>query len=256
MALLRDQFQPSATALTLEQRANRQAATYWKVRVTATIDRLEREARRMLQLENDLSEFAETYYATVGEVVERLAQIEFRIATDATSVDDSLSLHEVRAQRDTANARRNELKQRYRTLAKEIHPDRAMVVENTGSQAHAMHVLNAAYQQGDMAALLKLEAQIMLERLKTQPLDDSNDFEKAVRDIERAADTYASGYRNLLSSPLNELMLRAMSARLAGRDWMQAVVQKVERKIQEKERFAALEHIAQIGAWRHSVNAA
>lgn len=60
----------------------------------------------------------------------------------------------------------------------------------------------------------------------------------------------------MLGSPLNELMLRAMSARLAGWDWMEAVVKKLEQAIAAHERAVIEASIAQIGAWREdTVNA-
>ena len=80
--------------------------------------------------------------------------------------------------------------------------------------------------------------------------------EHALRELEQATHTYADGYRTLLNSPLNELMLRAMSARLAGWDWMDAVVRKVERTIEEKQRAAVMANIAEIGAWREGAQPA
>ena len=237
----------------LEQRADAQAAHYWRVRTTTTLDRLEREARRMFQLESELSHFAREYYAAVGEAVERLAHLE-RLAAPTGDSDVPHAMPAVLAQRDAHSTRQGELKARYRSLAKEIHPDRAMAVEGQGPQANNMHTLNAAYQHGDLAALLKLEAKMLLDQMSTNGV--SAEFEMALREVERAADTYAEGYRTMLGSPLNELMLRAMSARLAGWDWVQAVVRKVERAIEEKERAVIVEGIAQIGAWRESAHAA
>lgn len=235
----------------LEQRAARQIATYWRVRVNTTLEKLEREARRMFQLEEDLSNFAKHYYEAVGEVAEKLAQVENKLATEVPSAE-VVSIPAVIAQRDVGEARRHELKSRYRSLAKEIHPDRAMVTNASGAQAHAMQTLNAAYQHNDLASLLRLEAQMLLSPLAESDSAQTFDLEVALRDVERAAETYANGYRQLLNSPLNELMLRAMQARLAGWDWMQAVVKKVERTIEEKEREAVLASIAEIGAWREA----
>ena len=243
----------------LEQRADRQAAHYWRVRITTTLDRLEREARRMFHLESELSHFAREYYAAVGEAVERLAYLEQLTAPAGVDSDVPHAMPAVLAQRDAHSTRQAELKARYRSLAKEIHPDRAMVVEGAGYAANNMHTLNAAYQHGDLAALLKLEAQMLLDQMTAADGTISAEFERALREVERAADTYAEGYRSMLGSPLNELMLRAMSARLAGWDWVQAVVRKVERAIEEKERAVIEEGIAQIGAWRstaHGVDAA
>lgn len=238
----------------LEQRADAQAAHYWRVRTTTTLDRLEREARRMFHLESELSHFARDYYAAVGEAVERLAYLE-QFAAHTLDSEVPHAMPAVLAQRDAHSTRQVELKARYRSLAKEIHPDRAMAVEGQGPQANNMHTLNAAYQHGDLAALLKLEAQMLLEQAGSDGVI-TMEFEKSLREVERAADTYAEGYRTMLGSPLNELMLRAMSARLAGWDWVQAVVRKVERAIEEKERAAIVEGIAQIGAWRETAHTA
>jgi hypothetical protein len=238
----------------LEQRADAQASHYWRVRTTTTLDRLEREARRMFQIESELSHFAREYYAAVGEAVERLAYLEQMTAPTGNESNVPHAMPAVMAQRDAHSTRQAELKTRYRSLAKEIHPDRQMAVEGAGQQANNMHTLNAAYQHGDLAALLKLEAKMLLDQMSAEGI--SAEFEMALREVERAADTYAEGYRTMLGSPLNELMLRAMSARLAGWDWVQAVVRKVERAIEDKERAAIIEGIAQIGAWRENAHAA
>ena len=227
---------------------------YWQVQMRSVLERLEREARRMLQLEAELSHFSQEYYEAVGKAAERLARMEVELSSAAAPPHDIVqTMPTVIASRDAREARRVELKMRYRTLAKEIHPDRAMIVENSGSNADAMQALNAAYQQGDLAAVLRIEAQMLLAELLEDPASSPNTREAALRDLEKAANTYAEAYRALLNSPLNELMLRAMSARLAGWDWMDAVVKKVERAIEHKERALIEAGIAQIGAWRESV---
>lgn len=233
-------------------------ANYWQGRIDAVLAQLGYEARRVFQLEQDLSDFSQQYYARVGGVAERLAQIEQKMATalaenHAAPIQNITAPH-IETHYNAAAARREELKTRYRGLAKEIHPDRAMVVEGNGARARHMHSLNAAYRQQDLAALLVLEAQILL--LGMLEAGDMAALERGIYEVERAAETYADSYRTLLHSPLNELMLRAMSARLAGWDWMEAVVQKVERSIEEKERAVVRASIAQISAWREALKAA
>lgn len=242
--------QTNAAYSALERRADRQVATYWRVRINATLDQLEREARRMFQLEQELSSFAQAYYDAVGAAAERLADLEQGATAHSEVGAHVVAMPAALAQRDAKSARLSEIKMRYRSLAKEIHPDRAMVVESTGTTASTMHTLNAAYQHGDLAVLLKLEAQMALARIDDDGATASLELEGALREIERAANTYAEGYRAMLGSPLNELMLRAMSARLAGWDWIQAVVKKLERAIEAHERAAIEAGIAQIGAWR------
>lgn len=226
-------------------------APYWQARIDATLDPLETEARRMLQLEQELSEFSACYYAAIGDAAERLAALEAHPAVGVACAPETvMTLPEMLIPRDVQQQRRREMKTRYRTLAKEVHPDGGgamAVAEDTGAR---MHQLTHAYQQGDLAALLRLEASVELTRLLQEMDGDPAALEQALREVVRATATYAEGYRSLLHSPLNELMLRAMSARLAGWDWVQAVVRKMERSIAEKERALAQAHIAEISAWR------
>lgn len=239
----------------LAERAARQVQTYWKIRSAKALEALEREARKMLQLEEELGAFAIQYYDAVGEAVERLSALEEQLA--AYSAHPGLdAMPAVLAQRSLHASRRHELKARYRKLAKEIHPDRAMVVEGAGTQANHMHTLNASYQKGDLAGLLRLEAELILQEMAGDAHAQSPQLERCLREIDRAADTYAAGYRALLNSPLNELMLRAMSARLAGWNWLEAVVARVHRSIEEKERALVIANIAAIGQWRESTAAA
>ncbi|OYW14267.1 MAG: hypothetical protein B7X02_00400 [Rhodospirillales bacterium 12-54-5] len=225
---------------------------YWRVRTQKTLERLEREARRMLQLEADLSHFAEQYYAHVGAYAERLATLESMLVVQESPEVTPRTMHEVQHQREMVHARQSELKTRYRSLAKEIHPDRAMAVNGTGTHAAHMQSLNEAYAQGDLSAMLRLEAEMLLAR----DLNGGESLEVQLREIERAADTYAAGYRQLLNSPLNELMLRQLSAQLAGWNWVDAVVQRVQRAIEQSERALVAANIAAIGDWRISAQAA
>lgn len=260
MVVMASRYPTSAPATktelsSLEQRAQAQQHYYWRVRVARALETLEREARRMLQLEEELGSFANTYYEVVGVAAERLSRLEQQLMREVAATPSYATVAElpaVMAQVDVRAARRSELKTRYRNLAKEIHPDRAMVVTGNGVRAAHMQLLNAAYQQGDLAALLKLEAEMLYSAIDTGDAQSLTKLEEAVRAIERAADTYAQGYRALLRSPINELMLRAMQARLAGWDWMQAVLQRVERNIEAKERALAEASIAAISDWREA----
>lgn len=229
---------------------------YWHSRIQTMLERLEREARRMLQLESELNLFATEYYAAVGEASERLAAVEERIGHEVSGKELVAAMPDIHETMDASQARQREFKQRYRTLAKTIHPDRAMITEGAGAQAQHMQTLNAAYQNGDLAALLKLEAEMALEAVLKKGFVDTRELEATLHEIDRAIITYSEGYREMLNSPLNELMLRAMSARLAGWNWIEAVVRKVERAIEDKERAAVEANIAAISEWRLQLGAA
>ena len=230
---------------TLAERAERQRITYWRVRIQKTIEQLEYEARRMLALEAELGMFAEEYYAHVGEAVSRLATLEQQF--DMGPSDETPQLPEIELQRETREARKLEIKTRYRKLAREIHPDRNMLIESEGTGASRMQVLNAAYEKGDLATLLKLEAQMLLLKLSGSEQIDDAALERAIYDVLRATDTYATTYRSLLHSPLNELMLRAMSAKLEGWNWIDAVVARVEEAIEEKQEVLSIRALSAVG---------
>ncbi len=242
----------------VDERVQRQLATYWRVRVTKTIERLESEARRMLQLEEELAAFAAHYYAVVGEPAARLAQLEDQISRCGMSIVNAApQLEEVTLHREGQAARKRELKARYRSIAKEIHPDRAMIVEGAGASAENMHSLTKAYERGDLAALLKLEAQLQLTKLCDIDFSATAALESALHEVNRAADTYAKGYRDLLNSPLNELMLRAMAAKMEGWDFVQAVLRRIEGTIDTREQeLAVLQVTALPNHWQQAARAA
>lgn len=251
------EFNSRPSRAPVDERVQRQLATYWRVRVSKTIERLEHEARRMLQLEEEIAAFAAEYYAAVGESAARLARMEEQLRTKIPADATIPEFEEVLAYRDGQAARKLELKARYRSIAKEIHPDRAMIVDGAGTGSGQMHALNTAYQHGDLAALLKLEAQLQLTKLCDIDFSATAALESALHDVNRAADTYAQGYRTLLNSPLNELMLRAMTAHMEGWDFMQAVIQRIERTIDEKEHELALLNVMTLSSvWQPEGQAA
>ena len=215
----------------LQERARRQLDTYWRVRVAKTIESLEREARRMFQLEAQLSAFAEEYAQHVVPWAEYLAALEAQFdAPLPDSKDDLEAMPLIATQRALHAARGEELKSRYRQLAKEIHPD-ALAGDSLAAHADTMRAVNAAYAAGDLAALLKCEAEVLLGQL----CENWSLAETHLRDIERAVETYAAGYRSLLNSPLNHLMLRALSAKQSGWDFIGSTIQRLQRSIAARE---------------------
>ena len=183
----------------------------------------------MFQLEAQLTAFAEEYAQYVMPWAEYLAALEAQFeAPLPESKDDLDALALIAAQRELHAARAEELKSRYRTLAKEIHPDR---LGGTDALTDTMQAVNDAYAAGDLAALLKCEADILLSQL----CEDWSAAEIHLRDIERAVETYAAGYRSVLNSPLNHLMLRALSAKQSGWDFIGSTIQRLQRAIATRE---------------------
>ena len=249
MAFAHPMTQPTfAETARQKHQAQPSAGGYWHVRITETVAALELESRRMLQLEAQLGDFAERYYAAVGATMARLEALEEQL--EQRSPRAASALPEMLAQCEANQERQTELKVRYRSLAKELHPDTAPVEAHSDVSAQ-MQALTDAYRRGDLAAMLKLEAQLYLNRLAVAATTNPSALEMALRDVVRATDTYAAGYRQLLNSPLNELMLRAMAAQREGWDWTDAVLKKIERSIEEKEQLLiALVTASGVGLWR------
>ena len=210
--------------------AGAQMAGFWRMKIARALDAFEAEARRMLSLETQLGEFAVQYELLLGEVTDRLASLEEQMGETPGNAE----LLAMRAQQEQRTARQNELRARYRTLAMDIHPDRAQLADDSG--AH-MQRLTAMYRGGDLAGLLKLEAQLYLARITGEDFADVRGMEAALRDVARASETYAQGYRALLNSPANDLMLRVMSARREGWEMLEVQKRKIERSIFDKEQM-------------------
>jgi hypothetical protein len=237
---------------TLNQRAHKQEEIYLRARLTHALKDLEMHARAALALENELTAFIETYYDAVGEYVEKLSQLESELEGTHGNEEEfaaiTSAMHEAakRAQQDRAS----ELKQRYRTLAKNIHPD--MQTTTDGSAAVQMQEVNEAYDQRDLARLVRLQGQWTLENILSMPEDIRlPELRAHITAVEKASQQYQQERMGLMHSPVYELMLRATSARMAGRDWIAAVVHKIKAAIALKERSLVTAKLEAISDWRY-----
>jgi hypothetical protein len=238
----------------LSERTRKQEELYLKARLSSALKLLETQARGALQLEEELTQFIDHYYREVGAYVEELTRIEselsalakpdFAISTISSAMHDAA----LQAQHDRAD----ELKRRYRTLAKVVHPDAAVSEEDLTLRSERMLEVNAAYVQGDLARLVSMEAAWAREYLWDLPEEARM---RALLDyiatVEKAADHYRAERHGLMHSPVYELMLRATSARLAGGDWIAAVVDNIKMAIAAKERSLASAKIEAISDWRY-----
>lgn len=211
--------------------AGQSLAIYWHLKAARALDTFEAEVRRMLQLEAQLGAFAQEYETVVGGVAQQLAMLD-----GVVTMGDVPELAEVQAQAERCRARQAELKSRFRGLAMELHPDRALQSGGGDDLSGRMQQVNEAYGRGDLAGLMKLEAQLYLARLTGEAPDNAR-WDAALNELARAAATYAQGYRDLLNAPLNKWMLKHLSARREGWEWMEAVRRKFERRIEEKEQL-------------------
>lgn len=243
-----------AITTTLHQRAHKQEEIYLRARLRDALKHLEQHARAALALELELTGFIETYYAAVGEYVEQLVALETQIAIEHNHSEEEFAaitsaMHDAakQAQQDRAE----ELKKRYRTLAKNIHPD----VLNTQSYVEAavkMQEVNEAYDARDLAKLVRLQAEWTLENILNMPEDIRlPELRAQLQAVDKASNQYQKERMGLMHSPVYELMLRATSARMAGRDWIAAVVHKIKAAIALKERSLVTAKLEAVSDWRY-----
>lgn len=208
----------------LDLRIQQQLSVHWQNHSLKTIEKLENEARRLLRLEQELALFAQDLHQAAGQLALLLAErdAERGEPSDVTPVPDAEEVAVFQAQQ---HARAEEVKTRYRYLARAI--DQLGMSEGLSGRGALTEALNTAYRQRDIAAMLHLEAQLEVNKHQLD-FGDTAALECTLRDITRASETYAKAYRELLHSPLNELMLRALVARQEGWDFVAAVKHQLE----------------------------
>lgn len=201
----------------LTEQAQRQLMTYWRLRISKSLEQLETEVRRMLRVETGLERFAQDMVARLQPYMEALSNMPRELA-DISNVPKAPFAW---VSQGVAEARSREIKSRYRLLAKELHPDAAV--------AHAsgisMSEVNHAYTREDLAALVRLEAQSLAPD-ESHPVAVFEDF---VRQVEQATQTYRQAYTRLLNSPLYSLYARAASAQEDGWDFVESLTRRLKR---------------------------
>lgn len=210
----------------LHDQAQRQLVTHWRVRVQQVLDHLQNEVQRMLQLEATLEIFATGFASRMDSYRQQKLVLP---EAQAARIPLPSAPFEWAAQHIGA-ARASECKRRFRQLARELHPDFA----GTDNDQPRMHAINDAYTKGDLAALVRCEAQSLAPDV-TQP---TRAFEDYVRQVEQAAQTYRHAYTQLLNSPLYSLYARAASAQEDGWDFTASLARKCQQALMQLARAA------------------
>lgn len=200
----------------LNEQAQRQLVTYWRVRIGKTLEQLESEVSRMLRVEHSLERFARDMVARLGPSMEIYRTLPASVAETVGMPKAPFAWVE----QGVANARARELKSRYRQLAKELHPDYA-----THGEQPSMVAINHAYDTDNLAAMVRLEAQALAPEADAP----SQQFEDYVKQVDQATQTYRYAYNQLLNSPLYSLYARATSAQEDGWDYVESLARRVKR---------------------------
>jgi len=236
----------------LHQHTRKHEELYLKARLSGALKLLEDQARAALFLEEELTRFIEHYYGEVGDYVEKLTRLEAELGSVAapgvSTINSAMHDAALQAQHDRAH----EIKRRYRALAKVVHPDGAGNDADYTHRAERMREVNEAYETGDLARLVSMEAAWAHEQVWDLPnAERMAALRQQIAAVEKAAEHYRAERSGLMHSPVYELMLRATSARLAGRDWIAAVVDNIKTTIAAKERRLINARLEAISDWRY-----
>ncbi len=198
-----------------------------RMMLAARLATLESALRELTALEDALARFAGEYFTAVGGYATTLAELmQPAEAADLKSMHHCLHDH-IQTRR---SARKKRLKQSYRKLARQFHPD------TNPDHAHAaqmMQVINTAYAANDIATLSRLEIDHLAYADGTAEIL----AEKMAR-CEALIGACAAERAALETSPLFALHERTMLARLAGDDFIGRVVLGLKAQI-DKERLKA-----------------
>lgn len=132
----------------------------------------------------------------------------------------------------------DQLKNLYREAAKRIHPDLAINDADRNLRTQWMIEVNAAYQAGNEARLCAIledwnnspesiqgeEIQDELERLRRKILQVEKRLQSIAAEMDRLSKTFACGLKR-----------RIEEARLEGRDLLEEIASKLQKRIQKKQ---------------------
>jgi hypothetical protein len=185
---------------------------------------LKAEALRLQMIERDLEQFLSEYFTAVEDYMESL-QVEHQ-AKSAFLAAAMPEAERIESERFAAalpkkKSRKNPIQTLYRRAARAHHPDVAQA-----KTPDAMRGLTEARDKGDIVTLV----------LASLPADEAGELpEKALEalcaELIEWRDCLAARRASLLESPAYALYLKALEARLAGRDWFGAIRQAFQQRL-------------------------
>ena len=185
------------------------------------LSELESQLRRTHLLESELAQFASAYFDALGDDMALLASSS-RAKHEATMVA-SLANQPARS--------KQAIKQSYRRIVKVLHPDSAA----PATENNAWHAAQSAYKAHDLASLVCLEI-----ALAPPPLDAPQatlaGLEAKLGHIHLALADAEARYSALKQSTLYVCWQRAQSDKLAGRNWITAITERLKAELQQQKR--------------------
>lgn len=185
------------------------------------LQELKAEALRLQMIERDLEAFLGEYFSAVEEYMESLqTETKARQVFLAEMMPEAEQLESERFSQALSKkkGRKNPVHSLYRRAARTHHPDVA-----PEGKPESMRHLTEARDRGDIVTLV----------LASLPAAEEEDAvrEKLIVEMEEWRDCLAARRASLLSSPAYALYLKALEARLAGRDWFGTIRQAFQQRL-------------------------
>jgi DnaJ-domain-containing protein 1 len=170
-----------------------------------------------------LESFNRRYLQWVGMRQQELDRIEAQIQEYAAALESNQNF------RPSGN-----LKQLYRELAKQIHPDLATQPEARARREALMAEVNRAYANGDMERLLEISQEWETSPDSIKGVDAAADLMRTLRQIaqsQRRLLDIESQIRTLEQSDLNQLLHKQQSFEQRGRNLMKEMAKELDQQI-------------------------
>ncbi len=209
---------------------------------------------KLRAIEDDLADFLDDYYAKVGPSFERLTRLQEELAAvQGGSFGVSIDLADAQ---NTSEKQQSSLKQFYRDMARECHPDVGEASAGQGDakalKAEMMKTLNAAYARKNLSEMWQIKWE--LERQKEDgKLSHQKRLELLKIQQEQMQNTLSelqARERELRDSEAYALMQHARLMQCCGQDFIAMVQGRVAAQLEQAKReLRAAKHQAKY--WGH-----
>lgn len=199
------------------------------------------QAKRLGEMERELQQFLEQYYDAVAKDIETLFALES--AREAWMSEHMPEMQRLQKRLDATagQARASLSREAYRKAARNTHPDAA----GTHAGDDAIQRINRAKEEGDIATLLQAA---IPEAPRTHAKEEA--WHAIVLELKQWQEKLEFSTRALLDSPAYALYLKAFEARLAGRNWLTDMTQRIRKQVEDEQRAIARKGVQAIADWR------
>jgi hypothetical protein len=185
------------------------------------------------ELEDELSDFLENYYARVGGHMKQLLELRRELKRTEQETFSSQAVPELSEafMRLPANRLRETIKQLYHELARDCHPD----LKGEEVPAERMQELNAAYNARNLSALWKLKWEVTQEKSggRMSHKDRLDLYRTQVGHMQESLEALEARQEALKQSEAWQLLQHARFMKLSGCDFMEAAEKRICAEVEE-----------------------